>query len=106
SNNWMSTLSGRVAGLTLNSANSGPISSTRVTLRGDHSLNYGKNEALFVIDGVPVLSGTTATSGSSSYTNSGADFPVDYGNGASDINPQDIASITVLKGPSATALYG
>ena len=105
-NNWMSGMNGRVAGLTLNTANSGPISSMRVTLRGDQSLNYGANEALFVIDGVPVRSGTTATTSSSSYTNSGADFPVDYGNGASDLNPQDIESITVLKGPSATALYG
>lgn len=105
-NNWLSTMNGRVAGLTLNSANSGPISSVRVTLRGDQSLNYGANEALFVIDGIPVRSGTTATSSSSSYTNSGGDFPVDYGNGASDINPEDVASITVLKGPAATALYG
>jgi TonB-linked SusC/RagA family outer membrane protein len=105
-NNWLSTMNGRVAGLTLNTASSGPISSMRVTLRGDQSLNYGANEALFVIDGIPVRSGTTATSSSSSYTNSGADFPVDYGNGASDLNPEDIESITVLKGPSATALYG
>ena len=65
----------------------------RVTLRGDKSLNYGGNEALFVVDGIPVRSGTTATSSSSSYTNSGADFPVDYGNGASDLNPEDIESI-------------
>ena len=105
-NNFMSALSGRVAGLTLNTASSGPISSVRVTLRGDQSLEYGNNEALFVVDGIPIRSGTTATSSSSSYTNSGGDFPVDYGNGASDINPQDIESITVLKGPSATALYG
>lgn len=105
-NNWLSTLNGRVAGLTLNMANSGPINSMRVTLRGDQSLNYGGNEALFVIDGIPVRSGTTATTSSSSYTNSGGDFPVDYGNGASDINPEDIESITVLKGPAATALYG
>lgn len=106
SNNWLSNLNGRVAGLVMNSANTGPISSMRVTLRGDHSLNYGNNEALFVIDGIPVRSGTTATTSSSSYTNSGADFPVDYGNGASDLNPEDIATVTVLKGPAATALYG
>ncbi|MCK7536494.1 MAG: TonB-dependent receptor plug domain-containing protein [Marinilabiliales bacterium] len=78
----------------------------RVTLRGDQSLNYGSNEALFVVDGVPVRSGTTATSSSSPYTNSGSDFPVDFGNGASDINPDDIESVSVLKGPAATALYG
>ncbi len=104
--NWLNGMAGKVAGLTFNSASSGPISSMRVTLRGDASLNYGKNEALFIIDGVPVRSGTTATSSSSSYTNSGSDFPVDYGNGASDINPEDIESVSVLKGPAATALYG
>ncbi|MDX9927918.1 MAG: SusC/RagA family TonB-linked outer membrane protein [Bacteroidales bacterium] len=105
-NNWLSGMSGKVAGLTFNSASSGPISSMRVTLRGDASLSYGANEALFVVDGVPIRSGTTATSSSSSYTNSGSDFPVDFGNGASDLNPEDIESVSVLKGPAATALYG
>jgi len=105
-NNWLSGMSGRVAGLNLSGANSGPVNSLRVTLRGDHSLNYGNNDALFIVDGVPVRAGTTATSSSSSYTNAGADFPVDYGNGASDINPEDIESVSVLKGPVAAALYG
>lgn len=104
--NWLNGLQGKVAGLTFNGAGSGPIGSMRVTLRGDNSLSYGGNDALFVVDGIPVLSGTIATSSSSSYTNSGADFPVDFGNGASDINPDDIESISVLKGPAATALYG
>jgi TonB-linked SusC/RagA family outer membrane protein len=104
--NWLSGMNGKVAGLSLNGASSGPIGSLRVTLRGDQSLNYSNNEALFVVDGIPVRSGTTATTSSSSYTNSGADFPVDFGNGASDINPEDIESVTVLKGPAATALYG
>lgn len=104
--NWLNGMAGKVAGLNMNGASSGPIGSLRVTLRGDQSLTYGNNEALFVVDGVPVRSGTTATSSSSSYTNSGADFPVDFGNGASDINPEDIASVSVLKGPAATALYG
>lgn len=106
SSNWLSGMSGKVAGLTFNTASSGPISSMRVTLRGDASLSYGANEALFVVDGVPIRSGTTATSSSSSYTNSGSDFPVDFGNGASDLNPEDIESVSVLKGPAATALYG
>jgi len=106
SGNWMNGMNGKVAGLTMNTASSGPISSVRVTLRGDQSLNYGKNEALFIVDGVPIRSGTTATSSSSSYTNSGADFPVDFGNGASDLNPEDIESVSILKGPAATALYG
>ncbi len=106
SGNWLNGMAGKVAGLTFNGASSGPISSQRVTLRGDQSLNYGSNEALFVVDGVPIRSGTTATSSSSSYTNSGGDFPVDFGNGASDLNPEDIESVSVLKGPAATALYG
>ncbi len=106
SRNWLNGMSGKVAGLTMNGASSGPIGSVRVTLRGDHSLNYGNNEALFVVDGVPIRSGTTATTSSSSYTNSGGDFPVDFGNGASDLNPEDIESVSVLKGPAATALYG
>ncbi len=104
--NWLNGMAGKVAGLTFNGAGTGPIASMRVTLRGDQSLNYGSNEALFVVDGVPVRSGTTATSSSSPYTNSGSDFPVDFGNGASDINPDDIESVSVLKGPAATALYG
>ncbi|MGE5350410.1 MAG: carboxypeptidase-like regulatory domain-containing protein, partial [Actinomycetota bacterium] len=91
--NWLSGMSGKVAGLTAVGASTGPISSMRVTLRGDQSLNYGANEALFIVDGVPVRSGTTATSSSSPYTNSGSDFPVDFGNGASDINPEDIESV-------------
>ncbi len=106
SRNWLNGMSGKVAGLTMNGASTGPIGSVRVTLRGDQSLNYGSNEALFIVDGVPIRSGTTATSSSSSYTNSGGDFPVDFGNGASDINPEDIESVSVLKGPAATALYG
>jgi TonB-linked SusC/RagA family outer membrane protein len=106
SSNWLNGMSGKVAGLTFNGASSGPIGSMRVTLRGDQSLNYGANEALFIVDGVPIRSGATATTSSSSYTNSGNDFPVDFGNGASDINPEDIASVSVLKGPAATALYG
>ena len=104
--NWLNGMAGKVAGLTFNGAGTGPIASMRVTLRGDQSLNYGSNEALFVVDGIPVRSGTTATSSSSPYTNSGSDFPVDFGNGASDINPDDIESVSVLKGPAATALYG
>jgi TonB-dependent SusC/RagA subfamily outer membrane receptor len=104
--NWLNGMAGKVAGLTAVGAGTGPISSMRVTLRGDQSLNYGANQALFIVDGVPVRSGTTATSGSSPYTNSGGDFPVDFGNGASDLNPEDIESVSVLKGPAATALYG
>ncbi|MGD9929461.1 MAG: SusC/RagA family TonB-linked outer membrane protein [Mangrovibacterium sp.] len=104
STNWLNGLSGKVAGLVFDQAGTGPGGSMRVTLRGDQSLNYDNNEALFVVDGVPINSGTTATATGTNYAN--ADSPVDYGNGASDINPEDIESVSVLKGPAATALYG
>jgi TonB-linked SusC/RagA family outer membrane protein len=104
SGNWLNSMSGKVAGLTFDQAGSGPTGSVRVTLRGDQSLNYGNNEALFVIDGVPVSSGMTATRSVSNYAQ--ADAPIDFGNAASDINPDDIESVSVLKGPAATALYG
>ncbi len=104
SGNWLNSLAGKVAGLSFDQAGTGPSGSMRVTLRGDGSLNYGNNEALFVIDGVPVSSGMTATRSVSNYAQE--DAPVDFGNGASDINPEDIKSVTVLKGPAATALYG
>ncbi|WP_026808830.1 SusC/RagA family TonB-linked outer membrane protein [Arenibacter latericius] len=102
--NWLNGMSGKVAGLTFDQAGTGPSGSMRVTLRGDQSLNYGSNEALFVIDGVPVTSGATATKSVSNYAQ--GDAPIDYGNGMSDLNPDDIASVSVLKGPAAAALYG
>ncbi|MDB5120046.1 MAG: TonB-linked outer membrane protein SusC/RagA family [Sphingobacteriales bacterium] len=107
SNNWVNSLSGKVAGVNLVSAGSGPVNSVRVTLRGANSLNPDGNNALIVLDGVPVSSSMTSSGVSSAYgAGSGNDVPVDFGNGISDINPDDIANVTVLKGASATALYG
>ena len=107
SNNWVSALSGKVAGLNLVSPGSGPLNSVRVSLRGDASLNPNGNNALIVLDGVPLNSGITSSGVGNAYgAGSGNDVPVDFGNGISDINPDDIESITVLKGPGATALYG
>ncbi|MGY2134632.1 SusC/RagA family TonB-linked outer membrane protein [Hymenobacter sp. HD11105] len=106
-NNFAQALSGKVAGLNLVSAGSGPVNSTRITLRGDNSLNPNGNNALIILDGVPMNSGLTSSGVGSAYgAGSGNDVPVDFGNGIADINPDDIASITVLKGASATALYG
>jgi TonB-linked SusC/RagA family outer membrane protein len=102
--NWLDQMNGKVAGLNLQQAGTGPLSTMRVTLRGDHSLNHENSGALFVVDGVPIQSGTVATGSGSTYANS--DAPVDFGNGASDINPDDVESVTVLKGAAATALYG
>jgi TonB-linked SusC/RagA family outer membrane protein len=108
SNNWSSALSGKVAGLQLLSAGSGPVNSTRITLRGDVSLNPNNNNALIVVDGVPMSNKNSTGSGvTNAYgAGSGDDSPIDFGNNISDINPDDIESITVLKGPGATALYG
>jgi TonB-linked SusC/RagA family outer membrane protein len=107
SNNWAAALSGKVAGLTLVSPGSGPVNSVKINLRGNTSLNPDGNNALIVLDGVPVSSGMTSSGVSSAYgAGSGNDVPVDYGNGIADINPDDIANVTVLKGASATALYG
>lgn len=107
SNNFVNALSGKVAGLNLVSPGSGPLNSVRVSLRGDNSLNPNGNNALIVLDGVPMNSGLTSSGVGNAYgAGSGNDVPVDFGNGISDINPDDIASITVLKGASATALYG
>lgn len=106
-NNFSQALSGKVAGLNLISSGSGPVNSTRISLRGDNSLNPNGNNALIVLDGVPMNSGLTSSGVGSAYgAGAGNDVPVDFGNGIADINPDDIASITVLKGASATALYG
>ncbi len=102
--NWSSALSGKVAGLNLYSAG-GPLSSSRISLRGDVSLNPEGNSALVVVDGVPMSSPLT-NPGVAYGAGSAAELSVDYGNGFSDINPEDIESIQVLKGASAAALYG
>ncbi|CAN5875975.1 SusC/RagA family TonB-linked outer membrane protein [soil metagenome] len=107
SNNWVGALSGKVAGLSLVSPGSGPVNSVRVSLRGDNSLNPNGNNALIVLDGVPLNSGMASSGVNNAYgAGAGNDVPIDFGNGISDLNPDDIASVTVLKGASATALYG
>ena len=104
--NWASALVGKVAGANILSTSSGPISSARITLRGDASLNIDGNNALIVLDEVPLNSQMTGDGSNSYGAGGGGDVPVDYGNGIADINPDDIASIQVLKGATAAALYG
>ena len=100
SGNWLTGLAGEIAGLDISLNNGG--SSSRVTLRGESSADFSNNEALFVVDGVPMFNtATTSDAGGD-----GDNFAIDYGNGTADINPEDIESVTVLKGPAATALYG
>ncbi len=97
--NVINSLSGRVAGVQITNGSSGIGGSTRVTIRGESSLNINANQPLFVVDGVPISNNVVGSSGSGNQE-------VDYGNSAGEINPDDIASMTVLKGPAAAALYG
>jgi TonB-linked SusC/RagA family outer membrane protein len=99
SSNFIQNLSGKVAGLELRQSNT-LGGSTNVVIRGTKSIS-GNNQALFVVDGVPI-DNTNAKSGGQA-TGSGG---YDYGSAAADVNPDDIESITVLKGAAATALYG
>jgi TonB-linked SusC/RagA family outer membrane protein len=97
--NVANSLSGKVAGLNYSTTSNGVGSSSRITLRGNRSLN-GNNQPLYVVDGVPISNGTTT--GNPDIDTGGTTQP----DGISNINPEDIASMTVLKGPSAAALYG
>jgi TonB-linked SusC/RagA family outer membrane protein len=105
----LSALQGKVAGVNITSTSSSPNGSSRIVLRGGSSIT-GNNQALMVIDGIPIdnsdfLGGsdvrTTQTSGTVDPRST-----VNFGNRGNDINPEDIESITVLKGPTAAALYG
>ncbi|ACU02792.1 SusC/RagA family TonB-linked outer membrane protein [Pedobacter heparinus] len=106
SSNWTDALSGKVAGLNL-VRNGGPAGSNKIILRGENNLT-GDNEALIVIDGVVASSSARRTAASSGgvYGTSGDVMPADFGSGLNDLNPEDIESVTVLKGPGASALYG
>lgn len=97
--NFIDGLSGKVSGLEI-TQNNNLGGSTNVIIRGVKSI-YGNNQALFVIDGVPVSNEAQNTS-----TQASGAGGYDYGSPASDINPDDIESVTVLKGAGATALYG
>ncbi|WP_413666951.1 SusC/RagA family TonB-linked outer membrane protein [Mucilaginibacter sp. Mucisp86] len=108
SGNWTDALSGKVAGLNLIRSNSGPAGSNKIILRGENNLT-GDNEALIVVDGVVINQGSgrrTSNSGESAYGTSSDNMPADYGSNLNDINPGDIETVTVLKGPGAAALYG
>ncbi|MCT4586310.1 MAG: SusC/RagA family TonB-linked outer membrane protein [Carboxylicivirga sp.] len=100
--NVINSLSGKVAGVNITQSTSGPGGGSRVIIRGNNSIT-GNNQPLYVVDGVPIDNsgaGSAAGGGTGEYARS------DYGTGISDINPDDIESMTVLKGPNAAALYG
>jgi TonB-dependent SusC/RagA subfamily outer membrane receptor len=105
-NNFINSLSGKVAGVQIQKNNS-MGGSTNIVIRGWKSLT-GNNQALFVVDGVPIDNSTDNVNNNNPANSSGNGRPesVDFGNAAADINPDDIESTTILKGPAATALYG
>lgn len=97
--NFVNALSGKVAGVNITNGGSGVGASSRIVIRGESSL-AGNNQPLFVLNGVPInnsIGGNGRAEGN---------LETDYGNGAAEINADDIESISVLKGANATALYG
>ena len=95
--NLVNALSGRVAGVQVTNSSGAVGASSRIVLRGNSSIT-GNNQALFVVDGVPF--------DNTSYGNSDSGGGRDLPNGAASISPDDIESMTILKGPNAAALYG
>jgi TonB-linked SusC/RagA family outer membrane protein len=99
-NNPINALQGKVAGLQIASSSGSMGGSSKILIRGNHSIS-GSNQPLFVVDGVPIegkdYNSTEAARGAGGY---------DYGNLIQDINPDDIESVSVLKGANASALYG
>ena len=96
--NFVNSLVGKVAGVTINSGASGPGSATRVVMRGMKSIEKS-NTVLYVIDGIPMYNKSFGGTGGAMESPVGSEA-------AADINPEDIESISMLTGPSAAALYG
>tara|TARA_R110002074_G_scaffold178220_2_gene341751 strand:+ start:6110 stop:9271 length:3162 start_codon:yes stop_codon:yes gene_type:complete len=99
--NFLDNLSGKLAGVTINQGATGVGSSSKITIRGEAS--FSNNNPLFIVDGIPINNNSVFN-----FTNeAAAGFQeIDFGNGAMEVNPDDIAEVSVLKGPSAAALYG
>lgn len=99
--NFVDNLAGQLAGVTVTAGATGVGSTSRVVIRGESS--FTNNNPLFVVDGIPINNNTIINS-----TNeAAAGFQeIDFGNGAMEVNPYDVAEVTVLKGPAAAALYG
>lgn len=99
--NFLNNLAGKVAGVTITQGPTGVGSTSKITIRGEAS--FTNNNPLFVVDGIVINNQTLVNSTS----DAAAGFQeIDFGNGAMSINPADVASISVLKGPGAAALYG
>jgi len=98
--NMMNTLAGKVPGLVISQGAGGISGSSRVLIRGNTTIS-GDNQPLYVIDGVPMVNTNDGSTGGGKFA-----LGYDMGDGASSINSDDIENISVLKGPSASALYG
>jgi TonB-linked SusC/RagA family outer membrane protein len=97
-NNVINSFQGKIANAQINQGSGGPGSGARIVLRGNRSIQ-NSNNALIVVDGVPINNSTSSAAGS--------DFgSIQSSDGASNINPDDIESVTILRGASAAALYG
>ncbi len=99
--NLVNGLAGQVAGVQITNGSSGVGSSSRIIIRGENSLS-GSNQPLFVVDGVPISNDQIT----SDLVNNGSLQEVDYGNGGAEFSPDDIESISILKGAGSAALYG
>ena len=99
--NFLDNLAGKVAGVMVTGGSTGVGSSSRITIRGESS--FTNNNPLFVVDGI-LINNATVVNRVDDDANGFQE--IDFGNGASEINPDDVASVTVLKGPGAAALYG
>ena len=97
--NLLDNLTGKLAGVNITQGGSGVGSSSRIVIRGESSLS-GDNQPLFVVNGVPISNNNGSNGGSQ------GNLEADFGNGAAEISPDDIETLTVLRGANATALYG
>jgi TonB-linked SusC/RagA family outer membrane protein len=102
-NDLMTSLQGKVAGLTISQNSGSPGASSRVVLRGYSSIT-GSNQPLYIVDGVPINNASNVNVFNP--VNDNFNNTIDYGNRANDIAPDDIESISILKSAAATALYG
>lgn len=103
--NFINNLRGKVAGVYITNGGAGVGSTSRIVIRGENSFS-GTNQPLFVVDGMPINNETFFNNAIENSSSQGTWAEVDWGNGAAEINPNDIAKVTVLKGSTAAALYG
>ena len=101
STNMLDNIAGKIAGVNITAGPTGVGSTTKITIRGESS--FTNNNPLFVVDGVPINNNSLVNNVDDDANGFQA---VDFGNGAMEVNPDDIESMSVLKGPSAAALYG